>query len=166
MLNINEGLSQHIPLYLHKHHQPHDQPQSKILPSWLQHLMPSLSPARQMYTMFSILLLFNTIVHAIVHMYKERLHHKALRAYMFTWQRRHSTEVKEEQQTSLLIMKETGSGSYESISAHQHPLMPGTTAIFTDTSRFNQRGRSQSINYLPKPSHTLSHLCPSRNTAV
>lgn len=79
---------------------------------------------------------------------------------MFSWQ---SIEVKEEH-TRLLIMKETGFSWYTSTS--YDPLLSGTTAVFRDTSRFYQPGRSQSINHLPKLNSMFSSVLANRTTAI
>lgn len=114
-----------------------------------------------MHIAFSILLFFNTIVHAIVHMYKEKLHQ---------WQTKLWEPGKDDTaQRSRRNSKPECSYWKRLALVHTHlchHLISGTTAIFTDASRFNQPGKSQSIHHLPKPNHTLYHLCPSRNTAV
>lgn len=52
------------------------------------------------------------------------------------------------------------------ITACHGPLLSGITAIFRNTSRFNQPGRSQSINHLPTLDHMFSSVLTKRNTAV
>lgn len=120
------------------------------------------------YSLFSILLFLNTHACTLLHIHKRRGFHQ-------------SSGRQHVESLNVLLAKYRGEGGTHQAAHNERdwlqlihiytstsydPLLSGTTAVFRDTSRFYQPGRSQSINHLPKLNSMFSSVLANRTTAI